>query len=346
MRPRDNRKKRRTLPSHLFFSFSFGKISGNNEVGISREPTESGGDTHSDVELFGREDTEDAKSRRMGYFFTHVHHAGPLQGWDGPARQPEYMSREDFYNHVEALYKQVKLNGAEILYGVVVEEFRKNSPIVSMRKPHKHLATVATKRHMWLPIVKRSREQHGVNLNVSLKSFQGYAAQFEYIRSPSNKKPLAELDQQPYFSPGHPQGLELMSILKKGKQTQLARGFRMSGPPQTGISQSGKRPRAMSWCEVTDFVKNNAVDTAAKMWALAEKEREANQDDRLFEFCMRHGPVPQILKKIDASLSSPAAVMDPGQIRYGSKYPLDSYNYPAEIHYWMCGGNDGYFLQN
>ena len=114
-----------------------------------------------------------------------------------------------------AVEKKVKPNNTQLLYGCVVQELHKQASDESLRSPHYHIATVSSKKHMWLPIVKHSRDEYGVNLNVSKKLSRAYSEQFAYIREASTKKPLSELDPTPYFSPTHPRGNDLREILER-----------------------------------------------------------------------------------------------------------------------------------
>ena len=42
----------------------------------------------------------------------------------------------------------------------------------------------------------------------------GYCSMYNYLRSPTKKKPLHELDPTPYHSSGHPQGQVLKDLLE------------------------------------------------------------------------------------------------------------------------------------
>ena len=116
----------------------------------------------------------------------------------------------------------MKPNNTELLYGCVARELHKEAADDSLRHPHYHIATVSSKKHMWLPIAKHSRDHYGINLNVSKKLSCSYGEQFAYIREASAKKPLSEIDQTPYFSPTHPQGDALREILERYQRAALS----------------------------------------------------------------------------------------------------------------------------
>ena len=116
----------------------------------------------------------------------------------------------------------MKPNNTELLYGCVARELHKEAADDSLRYPHYHIATVSSKKHMWLPIAKHSRDHYGINLNASKKLSRAYGEQFAYIREASAKKPLSEIDQTPYFSPTHPQGDALREILERYQRAALS----------------------------------------------------------------------------------------------------------------------------
>ena len=46
-------------------------------------------------------------------------------------------------------------------------------------------------------------------------------------------------------------------------------------------------------------MRDNNVNTSNEMWGIANARRaQTERDDRLYEFCMRHGPVSAIISKV------------------------------------------------
>ena len=152
--------------------------------------------------------------KRLGYFFTWQWvKAKSIKGWEGEPKQPSEFSRGDVWILIQKGYSEVHPNKTELLYGCVVRELHKNSNIFEEREPHFHIATMTSKPHGWLGIERYLRENFGVKLHVS-SIHGGYASQYSYIRCGTTKKPLSELDQDPFLSENHPYGDELAKILK------------------------------------------------------------------------------------------------------------------------------------
>ena len=117
---------------------------------------------------------------------------------------------------------------------------------------------------------------------------------YEYLRVPSCKKPLSELDQEAWYSAGHPRGDGLKKLLEVGRRSQSANACK------TQSSQSQKRSRAPS---IFEIVNTKRVKTLQDLQHLASSEAEAGNSS-LAEYCTRQG------HKLQDQLDNAWAVVD------------------------------------
>ena len=59
-------------------------------------------------------------------------------------------------------------------------------------------ASCSSRQHYWRPVAARSLRAYGVKLRAACRA--GYTTMFMYLRCPSPKKPLTEIDPAPFFS--------------------------------------------------------------------------------------------------------------------------------------------------
>jgi len=133
--------------------------------------------------------------------------------------QPSEMSREQFWGHLLRCYQEAYPDadadsGCILAWGLVALEKHHNAPKWEDRCEHFHAACFTTAKHLWRKVRKLSAEKYRIQLNAV--AHDCYTTMFHYLRSPTRRKPLYELDTQPYFSPQHPQGDDLKSLLIAG----------------------------------------------------------------------------------------------------------------------------------
>ena len=104
---------------------------------------------------------------------------------------------------------------------------------------------------------------------------------FEYIRVPSKKKPLHELDSEPYFSEHHPRGDALKELLQASKRSNDVRRAKAA----EGNPKAGKRQRCPS---IFETVKEQGLRSVEALQAYAAKQAEAGCP-ALAEYCTRNG---------------------------------------------------------
>lgn len=136
-----------------------------------------------------------------------------------------------------------------------------------------------------------------MNLNAS-SAAPNYVGQYLYIRNPSTKKPLSEIDTQPYHSSDHPMGEVLQQMIQRAERVRGATQARRQRP--AGSHAAGgppaKLPR-LTFCDVADVVAANNILSVNAFHVCAKKLRESG-DPRLSEYCGRQRSAADALRKI------------------------------------------------
>ena len=104
-----------------------------------------------------------------------------------------------------------------LLFGKVVKERHQAATQAAHRDEHHHAACFCTQRHYWNKVAALSREKYNVPLNAV--AHDGYGTMYAYLTAPTSKKPLPELDPEPYLSRLHPRGDGLTELLTRAATT-------------------------------------------------------------------------------------------------------------------------------
>lgn len=144
--------------------------------------------------------------RRKHVHYTHV------RTHDSSHKQPSSFTRLQFWQHLVACFKeaypaQESETGSILVFGLVVKERHEASTAAGYRDEHHHAATFCTQPHFWKKVARVSLSK-GVPLNAV--AHDGYVSMCEYLRQPSARKPLSELDAEPYLSEKHPREIDLL----------------------------------------------------------------------------------------------------------------------------------------
>ena len=159
----------------------------------------------------------------------------------------------------------------------------------------------------------------GVPLNAV--AHDGYVLMYEYVRKPSARKPLQELDAEPFLSPLHPRDEPLAALLAVGRRAATANAGRGQ--------ESRKRERAPPLFEV---VRAQGVRTAEQFREYAAKEASAGRT-ALAELCTRQG------HKLEEAVSNAWAVLDAPKNALEAKLSLtDKLRRSAAELPCSCGG--------
>ena len=149
------------------------------------------------------------------------------------------------------------------------------------RAEHHHATCYASEKHYWAPIARRSLEL-GVKLHAAVHD--GYSMMYAYIRCPSAKKPLTEIDHSLWHSEDHPQGQLLSKLLDSGfAATRWLRKRTRAG--QIAAVDDGARFRAADVFQLAQYAR---LRTAVELRRRAHEEA-ANGRPGLAEFCTTHG---------------------------------------------------------
>ena len=175
-------------------------------------------------------------ARRFHVHYTHV------RTHDANHRQPDQMTRKQLWDHLVKVYREAypcadSPTGSILQFGVVAKERHKDAASEQDRSEHNHVATFSNQAHYWRRVRKVSADKYGVLLNAV--AHDGYCTMYRYLRAPTSKKPLSELDISPWYSPGHPQGDALKQLLDAGEETRRARAAR-SPRVQTSTAEEAK----------------------------------------------------------------------------------------------------------
>ena len=82
--------------------------------------------------------------------------------------------------------------------GLVSTEYHEDAPQVEDRTEHEHVATFSSVAHYWRRGRQISVEKHNVHL--SAVAHDGYSSLCNYLRPPTRKRPLHELEPAPCHS--------------------------------------------------------------------------------------------------------------------------------------------------
>ena len=222
-----------------------------------------------------------ADSKKVNVHFTHVRTNNPKDV------QPHQLSRQQFWQHLLKCFricypKADSPTGCILLFGMVCKERHKDAPRDADRSEHHHAPTHASESYRWKQIRKVSAERFGIQLNAV--AHDTYTTMFSYLRCHTVKKPLHELDPTPYFSPGHPQGEALRTLLTQGYKYQQVRSA-ISGAPTV----QAPPVRSMFGIAYKWVTEHNLRKRKGAVQFQADAVSELNEGrPQLLEFCKKH----------------------------------------------------------
>ena len=242
-----------------------------------------------------------ATVKRQHMHFTHVQTTNPQHV------PPSRFTRQGFWKHILKVYKEVypragARTGSIVVFGLVAKERHKKCAKAEHRQQHHHGAVFCTDQHYWNKIAKHSLQKYKVPLNAV--AHDGYTIMYKYLRQPTAKKPLQELDAEPFLSEDHPRGSDLEELLLAGTRAAEMHASRRQGRssdvnPETGA----KRERAP---RLYDVIRTQDLRTVQELQAHAFAEAE-DGNTALAELCTRQGP------KLEEVLTSARAIIDAPQ---------------------------------
>jgi hypothetical protein len=239
---------------------------------------------------------------------------------DAEDKQPESFSRAQFFEHLcrcyeEAYPEPANKHGSICLFGLVAKESHAASTQDGMRYEHHHAPTYCSKRHMWKSVADISYKKYRVKLHAACHS--GYASMYNYVKNPSSKKPLSELDAEVWLSADHPRGKVLQRLLEVGEQHTRGFGGRKRKAPSSSAAAIGGGGDAVSPAVVHEpvrfrrgdvfrLVAKDGVRSVLEVQAMAA-QRAMDGDESLAEFCTSCGEetVAEMVRSAVAILEAP-----------------------------------------
>jgi hypothetical protein len=233
--------------------------------------------------------------RRQHVHFTHVHTGNPEH------KQPGDFTRPQIFAHIEKVFREVypdpkSPTGSILAFGSVAKEKK--------GQEHHHIPTFSTSQYYWNKVAHWSLKKFKVPLNAV--AHQGYLTMYAYIRTPTAKKPLADLDAELWHSKYHPRGQALTDLLKSCKMSGQANGQRQ---PKSGDTLKRKR------LSLFEEIKGNDIQSVEALRAHAGREAEQGRN-ALAEYCARQG------QKLEEVLSNVRSIIDAPRQLSGGKTTL------------------------
>jgi len=254
----------------------------------------------------------------------HVHYTW-VRTHDPSMVQPSQYTRKQFYEHLEKVYKEVypdagNVTGSIVSFGLCADEEHKQSAIDYNRHLHKHCALFTTTQHYWNKIAKLSLSKYKIPLNAV--AHDTYATMFAYLRAPTAKKPLPEIDAEPYMSKYHPRGQALVDLLAASTKSGAANRQRLAG------LGDGKRKRLNMFEEI----KGNKLKSVDELMAHAAKEADEGRNG-LADYCSRQGD------KLEGVVANAWKVLNaPARVQMGSVSLVEKLGKASENLPCTCGG--------
>ena len=224
-------------------------------------------------------------SRRFTIHYTHCRIFKP------GAVQPQELTRVQAWENIVTCYAEAYPDAASstrsiLAFGMVAKETHKDAACVADRSIHYHIIVFCDDKHYWRKVRSISASRYNIHLNAV--AHDGYTSMYRYLKSPSKKKPLHELDQNPFTSPDHPEGDALQVLLQKGENSRKSWILGL---------QAAQLPRAEETPEVrTTFgaafnwvVDKNLRGRAGALQLQADAAMEVKKGrPRLLEFVRKH----------------------------------------------------------
>ena len=154
----------------------------------------------------------------------------------------------------------------------------------------------------------------------------GYVSMYEYLRQPSARKPLSELDAEPYLSEEHPRDRALADLLDAGRRSARANQGRRGTAPHAKEATRERAPKLF------DVVAQQKIQSAVELREFAHQEAKAGRP-ALAEWCTRQGhKLEQVVANALAVLDAPAAAARSRRSRV-EKLQLAAETFPC-----LCNG--------
>ena len=126
---------------------------------------------------------------------------------------------------------------------------------------------------------------------VHISKHQCYRTMWDYVSTPTTKKPAEELDTAAWTSPNHPAPEDLPMPDVGLQQAWAARG---QGGPKRARGGEGEALKVLDFYDVLRENRETVKDEE-DLWNLARAKQEAG-DRRLMQFLLSRRDLPQLLE--------------------------------------------------
>jgi hypothetical protein len=233
--------------------------------------------------------------------------------WPKPGRPwktPDEIGRQGLHEALVATYSRVFRQPHPChtgpLYGVVVRELHRLSPVQGLRNPHLHEAAPFPADHRWKAVEQHLRREHRIKVHIS--KHQCYRTMYDYLTQATPRKPQEELDSQAWFTPNHPAAADLPEppphLLAAWRARTAAVQEQRAAP--RGRARSDEQYTVMNLYDLLTE-KQGTMKNEEDIWSHA-KHLEGQGDRKLLTFLMTRRDLPQILERFAKSQTAPEAV--------------------------------------
>ena len=234
-------------------------------------------------------------ARRKHMHWVHVKTGNPQH------RQPAEFSREEFWAHMCKVYAEAYPEEANptksiLMFGIVARERHHNSQREQERELHTHFIAYCSIKHYWKVVADISLRKYNVKLHAACH--EGYTTMFAYLRCPTPKKPLPELDSSPFWSADHPTGDLLQRLLAAGAKADIGQRGKKRKASGSGQAAGDEHQLKFRTADLYGLVKRTGIRTALDLRAHAQSLAE-NGDVSLAEYCTVSGTALQ--ERVDAA---------------------------------------------
>ena len=256
-------------------------------------------------------------AKRTHVHWTHVRTRNPAHV------QPAAMTRQMLWEHLAKVYAETypdmsSPTGSILQFGMVVTERHKDALQEGHRHLHKHAATFCTKQHYWNKVAQLSLSKYNIPLNAVVHD--SYDTMYAYLRRPTARKPLTELDAEPYLSALHPRGEALVQLLESGRKYAAIRGAKQQ--------EEAQKRRRLS---VFQDIASHNLRTAGELRVHAAGEAVAGRHN-LADFCTRQG------HKLEEVVENAWAVIEAPSQAGSATTLLGKMQHTAETQPCVCSG--------
>ena len=223
-----------------------------------------------------------ADARRKHMHWVHVKTNNPQH------RQPDSFTKQQFWEHMVKVYKECYPEPANptksiLMFGLVAQERHHNSPRPQERDLHNHFAAYCSLQHYWRVVAETSLNKYHVKLHAACH--EGYTTMYVYLRNVSPKKPLSEIDPDPYYSPDHPRGDVLQRLLAVGAHADRGqRGRKRRATDQPAGATADEPNLRVRTGDLYQLTAKTGIRTATALRAHAQSLADKG-DSRWAEYC-------------------------------------------------------------